>query len=61
MTNCLHSKLTAEFWYEPETGNAFITVDLKRLYLGCFETAELAHAAYRDAASIHHGEYGRAA
>lgn len=41
--------------------NAFITVDLKRHYLGCFDSAEQAYAAYCEAAIIHHGSFARAA
>ncbi|WP_262027566.1 HNH endonuclease [Microvirga sp. Mcv34] len=36
---------------------AEIMADGKRHSLGCFETAELAGAAYREAAKKHHGEF----
>jgi hypothetical protein len=39
---------------------AQIRVNWKPLYLGLFETAEDAHAAYLAAAKLHFGEYARA-
>jgi hypothetical protein len=38
---------------------ARIMVAGKSIYLGIFETKELAHAAYREAADKHKGEYAR--
>lgn len=38
---------------------ACISIDKKQTYLGTFETAEEAHAAYVAAASKHHGEFSR--
>lgn len=34
-----------------------ICVNYKQIYLGYFDTAEAAHAAYRSAAKIHHGAF----
>lgn len=39
---------------------AQINVAGKNIYLGYFNSAEAANAAYRDAANIHHGEFARA-
>lgn len=36
---------------------AQITIDGRGVHLGSFDTAELAHAAYREAARSHHGEF----
>lgn len=41
--------------------SARIMIDGKRKYLGYFDTAEEAWAAYRDASEKYHGEFGRAA
>ena len=38
---------------------AQITVGKKQLYLGLFDTAEEAHAAYCKASAEFHGEFGR--
>ena len=40
---------------------ARIRVNNKRLFLGCFDTPELAHMAYAKAAAELHGEFARAA
>lgn len=40
---------------------AMITVHQKKIYLGCFQTPEAAHAAYYKAAKEHFGEFARAA
>jgi HNH endonuclease/AP2 domain len=37
---------------------AQIVVEKKNIYLGIFETAEAAHAAYAQASKLYHGEYG---
>lgn len=41
------------------TWMARIAVGGKRLYLGCFSSPELAHAAYLDAAKKYHGDFAR--
>jgi hypothetical protein len=38
-----------------------IRVNGKKIYLGCFNTAEEAHRAYCEASKKYHGEYGRMA
>lgn len=43
--------------YDPETG----VVNYKRKTLGCYDTAEEAHAAYVAAAEKHFGEFARVA
>ena len=40
---------------------AYINAGGKRLHLGYFPTAELAHEAYKAASRKHHGEFGRVA
>ena len=42
-----------------ERWQAQIRVDGKRIYLGTFDTRELAHAAYCEASRRMHGEFGR--
>ena len=39
---------------------AFISANLKQLYLGSFDTPESAHAAYVEASNMLHGNFGRA-
>lgn len=50
-------------FYRKDTGKfaAYLTVNYRRLSLGCFSTAEEAHAAYVAAAVTHFGEFARAA
>ncbi len=38
---------------------AQIVVEKKNIYLGIFDTAESAHAAYAAASKLYHGEFGR--
>lgn len=39
--------------------NAKITVNYKSIHLGCFQTAEAAHEAYKQAAMRLHGDFAR--
>ncbi len=48
-----HFKKTTKKW------QSVIKVNGKRIYLGTYQTAEEAHAAYCEASKIYHGEFGR--
>lgn len=46
------------FWHKATNKwTAQIGVDRKRIYLGIFDTPELAHRAYCEAAKVYHGEF----
>ena len=46
------------FWlHDGPRYRASITLNRKNIHLGCFSTAEEAHKAYRDAATLHHKEF----
>jgi hypothetical protein len=45
--------------YTNKPWNAKIQIYKKCIYLGSYETPELAHAAYCEASKKYHGEFGR--
>lgn len=48
-------------FYKENRFIAYITVNYKTKYLGVFDTAEEASAAYAAASQLYHGDYGRPA